>query len=276
MSVSHRNVPERRAVGSGCDVLNVSPAQPWGPALRRAGTPAPPPASTAGGWHHLETRWRNPQLCKSAQPFSSYGGGASKGQPHIAQVCSREPVTPVVSQAIGAGFGRGSRWGASARSRYPDSVSSREDVDTSVGLLARRADSMVCREPLLAAGDARHCHCREEQLWWSYTTPVQFERLVRAHLEDVVVRRAGQTSAAPAARERPRAPVRFNLPLVPRLFVGRPASSTPWRRRTRGGAADELCPVAETAMENGRRSGGGGHLGVQLGGGDVGVPEHRL
>src|SRR5450755_2217806 len=40
--------------------------------------------------------------------------------------------------------------------------------------------------------------------------------------------------------------------------------------------ADELCPVAETAMENGRRSGGGGHLGVQLGGGDVGVPEHRL
>src|SRR5450755_506605 len=32
---------------------------------------------------------------------------------------------------------QGSRWGASARSRYPDSVSSREDVDTSVGLLAR-------------------------------------------------------------------------------------------------------------------------------------------
>ena len=74
---------------------------------------------------------------------------------------------------------------------------------------------MVCREPLLAAGDARHCHCREElpeeQLWWSYATPVHFERLVRAHLEDVVVRRAGQASAAPAARERPRAPVRFNL-----------------------------------------------------------------
>ncbi|MGO9957639.1 MAG: hypothetical protein ACLP50_16985, partial [Solirubrobacteraceae bacterium] len=32
----------------------------------------------------------------------------------------------------------------------------------------------------------------KEQLWWSYTTPVQFERLVRAHLEDVIVRRAAQ------------------------------------------------------------------------------------
>ena len=44
--------------------------------------------------------------------------------------------------------------------------------------------------------------------------------------------------------------------------------------------ADELCPVAKrrlgAAMGNGRRSGGGGQLGVQLGGGDVGVSEHRL
>jgi len=30
----------------------------------------------------------------------------------------------------------------------------------------------------------------KEQLWWSYTTPVEFERLVREHLEDVIVRRA--------------------------------------------------------------------------------------
>jgi hypothetical protein len=61
----------------------------------------------------------------------------------------------------------------------------------------------------------------EEQLWWSYTAPVEFERLVRAHLQDVILRRAGQAPPAPAARERPGAPVRFNLPLVPRLFVGR-------------------------------------------------------
>ncbi|MGO9901768.1 MAG: tetratricopeptide repeat protein [Solirubrobacteraceae bacterium] len=61
----------------------------------------------------------------------------------------------------------------------------------------------------------------KEQLWWSYTTPVQFERLVRAHLEDVIVRRAAQAPPTPEPRDRPRAPVRFNLPLVPRLFVGR-------------------------------------------------------
>jgi hypothetical protein len=61
----------------------------------------------------------------------------------------------------------------------------------------------------------------EEQLWWSYTAPVEFERLVRAHLEDVIVRRAGQASPAPGARVRPLAPVRFNLPLEPRLFVSR-------------------------------------------------------
>jgi tetratricopeptide (TPR) repeat protein len=60
----------------------------------------------------------------------------------------------------------------------------------------------------------------EEQLWWSYTTPVEFERLVRAHLEDVIVRRAAQ-APPPEHPERRRAPVRFNLPLVPRLFVGR-------------------------------------------------------
>jgi hypothetical protein len=33
-----------------------------------------------------------------------------------------------------------------------------------------------------------------EQLWWSYTTPVEFERLVRGHLEDVIVRRAARTT----------------------------------------------------------------------------------
>jgi hypothetical protein len=60
----------------------------------------------------------------------------------------------------------------------------------------------------------------EEQLWWSYTTPVQFERLVRAHLEDVIVRRPAQ-APPPELPERRRAPVRFNLPLVPRLFMGR-------------------------------------------------------
>jgi hypothetical protein len=60
-----------------------------------------------------------------------------------------------------------------------------------------------------------------EQLWRSYTTPVEFERLVRAHLQDVILRRAGQAPPAPAGSERPLAAVRFNLPLVPRLFVGR-------------------------------------------------------
>ena len=60
-----------------------------------------------------------------------------------------------------------------------------------------------------------------EQLWWSYTTPVQFERLVRAHLEDVIVRRAADALPAPRPGDHRRAPVRFNLPLVPRLFVGR-------------------------------------------------------
>jgi hypothetical protein len=59
-----------------------------------------------------------------------------------------------------------------------------------------------------------------EQLWWSYSTPVEFERLVRAHLEDVIVRRAGQVTPAPEPPDRQRAPLRFGLPLVPRLFVG--------------------------------------------------------
>lgn len=60
-----------------------------------------------------------------------------------------------------------------------------------------------------------------EQLRWSYTTPVQFERLVRAHLEDVIVRRAAQASPAPEPSDRQRVPLRFNPPLAPRLFVGR-------------------------------------------------------
>ncbi|MGA2008927.1 MAG: FxSxx-COOH system tetratricopeptide repeat protein [Solirubrobacteraceae bacterium] len=59
-----------------------------------------------------------------------------------------------------------------------------------------------------------------EQLWWSYTTPVEFERLVRGHLEDVIVRRAARTTP-PAPVTGRGAPVGFNLPLVPRLFVGR-------------------------------------------------------
>jgi hypothetical protein len=64
----------------------------------------------------------------------------------------------------------------------------------------------------------------EEQLWWSYTTPVEFERLVRAHLEDVIVRRrAAQTTSEPKldVRSRSRGTVRFGLPLVGHVFVGR-------------------------------------------------------
>ena len=79
-----------------------------------------------------------------------------------------------------------------------------------------------------------------EQLWWSYTTPVEFERLVRAHLEDVIVRRAAQASpASEPSRAGGAVPLRFNLPLVPRLFVG----------RTRELAAlEEALAVAERAV----------------------------
>jgi hypothetical protein len=96
----------------------------------------------------------------------------------------------------------------------------------------KRPDVMVyfCQRPrfLADAAESDQLHrvmtfraeLPEEQLWWSYTTPVEFERLVRAHLEDVIVRRAAQ-APAPEHPERRRAPVRFNLPLVPRLFVGR-------------------------------------------------------
>ncbi|MGO9971563.1 MAG: hypothetical protein ACLP01_01775 [Solirubrobacteraceae bacterium] len=79
----------------------------------------------------------------------------------------------------------------------------------------------------------------EEQLWWPYTTPVEFERLVRAHLQDVILRRAGQAPPVPTARERPRAAVRFNLPLVPRLFVGRARELA---------ALEEALAVAERAV----------------------------
>lgn len=38
----------------------------------------------------------------------------------------------------------------------------------------------------------------EEQLWWNYTQTVEFERLIRAHLEDVVLRRAASGYAEEA------------------------------------------------------------------------------
>ncbi len=38
----------------------------------------------------------------------------------------------------------------------------------------------------------------KEQFWWPYTTPVEFERLVRGHLEDVVLRRTAREPHADA------------------------------------------------------------------------------
>ena len=40
----------------------------------------------------------------------------------------------------------------------------------------------------------------KEQLWWSYTDPVEFERLVRGHLEDVLLRRTVHKPPAAATR----------------------------------------------------------------------------
>ncbi len=52
-----------------------------------------------------------------------------------------------------------------------------------------------------------------------------------------------------------------------RLVDDFPAAGVERRRR---------CAFRGRDGENGRRSGGGGQLGVELGGGDVGVSEHRL
>ena len=61
-----------------------------------------------------------------------------------------------------------------------------------------------------------------QQLWWSYKTLNEFERLVRGHLEDVIERRAlARDVPEGVRRERRRAPVRFGLPPPGPVFVGR-------------------------------------------------------
>ncbi len=72
----------------------------------------------------------------------------------------------------------------------------------------------------------------KEQLWWSYATPVEFERLVRGHLEDVVLRRTENDrlhwprrdrSHRTAAREPPAAATRTGGTSVTKLWFGVPA-----------------------------------------------------
>ena len=73
----------------------------------------------------------------------------------------------------------------------------------------------------------------KEQLWWSYTHPVEFERLVRGHLEDVVLRRA-------AAREPPAAATRTGGTSVSKLWFGVPAVAAAF-----SGRGDELDGLVE-------------------------------
>ena len=64
----------------------------------------------------------------------------------------------------------------------------------------------------------------EEQLWWSYTAPVEFERLVHGHLEDVVLRRAGARephSGAASAGGVSVSKLWFGVPAVVAAFSGR-------------------------------------------------------
>ena len=62
----------------------------------------------------------------------------------------------------------------------------------------------------------------KEQLWWSYSEPCEFERLVRAHLEDVILRRAQEReplpSSSPVANGRR---MWFNVPPLTSSFSGR-------------------------------------------------------
>ncbi|MGO9972793.1 MAG: FxSxx-COOH system tetratricopeptide repeat protein [Solirubrobacteraceae bacterium] len=63
----------------------------------------------------------------------------------------------------------------------------------------------------------------KEQLWWSYTTPVEFERLVRGHLEDVVLRRTAREPHADAgsAGGTSVSKLWFGVPAVVAAFSGR-------------------------------------------------------
>jgi tetratricopeptide (TPR) repeat protein len=73
----------------------------------------------------------------------------------------------------------------------------------------------------------------KEQLWWSYNDPVGFERHVRGHLEDVVLRRT-------AAREPPAAATRTGGTSVTNLWFGVPADVAAF-----SGRSDELDAVEE-------------------------------
>ncbi len=73
----------------------------------------------------------------------------------------------------------------------------------------------------------------EEQPWWPYKRTVEFERLVRGHLEDVVLRRA-------AAREPPAAPAPAGGVSASGLWFGVPAVAAAF-----SGRGDELEAVEE-------------------------------
>ncbi len=73
----------------------------------------------------------------------------------------------------------------------------------------------------------------QEQLWWFYTDTIEFERLVRSHLEDVVLRRA-------SAREPPVAATRTGRTSVSKLWFGVPAVVAAF-----SGRGDELEAVEE-------------------------------
>ena len=63
----------------------------------------------------------------------------------------------------------------------------------------------------------------KEQLWWSYTDPVEFERLLRGHLEDVVLRRTVHEPPAAATRTGGKSVTKlwFGVPAVVAAFSGR-------------------------------------------------------
>jgi tetratricopeptide (TPR) repeat protein len=77
----------------------------------------------------------------------------------------------------------------------------------------------------------------KEQLWWSYRSQKDFEKLARRHLT------AWLTNLAPAPKALPAAPaerrIRFNLPLVDATFVGRSDELS---------ALDETFGVADRAV----------------------------
>ena len=108
----------------------------------------------------------------------------------------------------------------------------------------RRPDVMVYfsdrpytpKTPAEATQSARVLQFRDElpseQLWWTYTKPLDFERLLRMHLIRYLhANAAGGLSASPSEREA----VRFNVPEVAGSFTGRERELAAIDAAVRGG-----------------------------------------